>query len=128
MATWARLATKSEYQAYHQVAGTSGMVLDVITNALAAAADDAGLLPALNLPALYTTHVARLLCTPDAEVPGFRELTYDAFAAVALLEGLNMLLAVGVLAEAEEGYDYHLAVPTAPPGKEAGGAGRGTGE
>jgi hypothetical protein len=113
MASWAQLARKGEYQAHRKAYGTtSGMTFDVITEALASAAEESGLLPDFELPAFYRTHVAKLLCTEDADThPGFRELTYDAFAAVVLMEHLNRLLAVGLLAQATEGPDYHLALP-----------------
>jgi hypothetical protein len=114
IASWARLVGKGEYQARRRVYGTTGMVYDVITEALASAADDTGLLPAFELPTFYRVHIGKLLCTDDADAhPGFRELTYDAFSAVVLMEHLNRLLAAGLLAQAAEGHDYHLALPGA---------------
>src|SRR3979490_1261689 len=117
VASWAQLAGKAEYQTYRKAYGTTsglmyGLTFDVITEALASAAEDSGLIPDFELPAFYRTHVAKLLCTDDPDVhPGFRELTYDAFAAVVLMEHINRLLAAGLLAQAEEGHDYHLALP-----------------
>lgn len=119
-ASWANLVDKGEYRKYIRVTNLAAgsMVFSVLIEALADAADDTGLLRSLDLPAFYTTHVAKVVCTPDAEHPGFRALTYDAFVATALLENLQRLLMAGLLAQstATNTYDYHLALP-APVGE-----------
>jgi hypothetical protein len=82
--------------------------MDVVGQALAAAAAEDGSLLNFDLPGFYTEHV-RAAMGPGVDPP----LTYDAFTAAVLTEILLELQAYGYLAHRGNGdsYDYWLAKP-----------------
>lgn len=108
----ARFATPEQYRTAKQPLVSEGLVEWVLTDALAEAADQDGVIADFDLRDFYTTHVRNVLRSED-DADDFA-LTYDRFTAMALADSLNGLLLRGLLAHRGKGdsYDYRLALPT----------------
>lgn len=86
------------------------LLMPVLIEALAAAAEDDGALPRFDIRAFYENHVNEA-ARGSADDPPLR---YDAFTAMTLMEAFTWLQSKGYLAHRGNGdsYDYWLATPT----------------
>ena len=91
-----------------------GLVRPVVCEALAAAADDEGVLLDFDEQAFFDIHVTDVMQRDPLEhgdqVP---MLVYDPFTALALMDCVNSLVRDGLLATRENGdsVDYRLTLP-----------------
>ncbi|MGW2222470.1 hypothetical protein ACWCSD_46400, partial [Nonomuraea sp. NPDC001684] len=102
--------TKAEYQKHTPPVG---LLFDLLTRALAEAADDDGLIVNHEDDTFFETYVipAIGLDPEDLTVP----ITYDTFTSMTLMEARMELLQLGYLATQGKGdsVDLHLALPPA---------------
>jgi hypothetical protein len=108
LAVGARLATKADYEKHVRPVG---MLFMILTQALAAAADDSGLITDHEDHTFFDSHVMDVLGLEPDEVT--TPVTYDAFTAMTLMESRMELIRLGYLAHKGKGdsMDLHLALP-----------------
>lgn len=110
----ARFVGPDEYRERKLGYVVTSLLAQVVTDALANAADQDGVLEDFDQPAFFQRHVAALLSEQAGEELA---LTYDTFTAMALVDTFTSLRAQGLLGHRGKGgsYDYRLALPE-PPG------------
>lgn len=88
-----------------------GMTNEVLTQALAAAADEDGTLLDFSMRTFYEQHVSDAL--RNADDPSGWKVTYDRFVAMALMEAIHRFVEIGLLGHRGNGdtVDWRLAVP-----------------
>lgn len=115
-----RFVTPDEYRKEKLTYVVLSSVDTVLTDALAVAADEHGVIANFFHPDFYHQHVRAVLAAEDAEVSGDDEddedelvLVYDRFTAFVLLEKMWELVNRGLLAHRGRGdaFDFRLALP-----------------
>ncbi|GAA2701436.1 hypothetical protein [Nonomuraea recticatena] len=104
----ARLVTKAEYQEHTPAAG---LLFATLTQALAAAANDSGLIEDHEDPDFFKAHVISAIGLDPEDLAS--PITYDFFTSMTLTESRMELLQLGYLATRGNGdtMDLHLALP-----------------
>jgi hypothetical protein len=107
----ARFVDADEYRKHKQKYVGRTMVDQVLTDALASAADDEGVIANFWLPDFYAKTLREEM--RDEYDEDDYQLTYDRFTAMALTEHLTSLVMAGLLGHRGKGgsYDYRLALP-----------------
>lgn len=108
-----RFVTPGEFQAGLPASVHRGLVKTVVTEALAIAADEEGVLLDFNERDFFDTHVVAVM-NSDLEEEEATPLVYDRFTAMALMDCLHsLMLDDGLLANRGNGdtHDYRLTLP-----------------